>query len=100
MSAMNCLKIATLVLVAPAVAAAAGTDERSLQLRDAPEAVTVLAGCSGCHSVDYIEMNSPFLNRSGWEAEVRKMMKAYGAPIREDDVGPIVSYLTRYYGVD
>jgi cytochrome c553 len=97
---MNSPEIATVVLWALGASAYAAADETSLRLHEAPEAVTVLANCSGCHSVDYIEMNSPFLNRNGWEAEVRKMMKAYGAPVREDDVGPIVSYLTHYYGVD
>jgi hypothetical protein len=43
-------------------------------------------------------MNSPFLTRTAWDAEVRKMMKAMGAPIPESDVAPIVDYLTQYYG--
>jgi hypothetical protein len=43
-------------------------------------------------------MNSSFLARSGWEAEVRKMMKVMGAPIAENEVAPIVDYLTQYYG--
>jgi hypothetical protein len=45
-------------------------------------------------------MNSSFLNRAAWEAEVRKMMKVMGAPIPENDVGPIVDYLTQHYGAD
>ena len=89
-----------IALLSLAISAAAAADETQLQLRDAADAVTVRANCSGCHSVDYIEMNSPFMNRSAWEAEVRKMIKAYGAPVREDDVAPIVAYLTRYYGID
>ena len=87
-------------MLAFAGASGARADETQLQLHEAPELVTVRASCSSCHSVDYIQMNSPFLNRGGWEAEVRKMIKAYGAPVRDDDVAPIVSYLTRYYGID
>jgi hypothetical protein len=50
--------------------------------------------------LDYIVMNSPFLGRAGWEAEVRKMMKVAGAPIPENDVTAIVDHLTQQYGVD
>ena len=37
--------------------------------------------CITCHSLDYITMNSPFLDRKGWEAEVNKMVKMFGAQI-------------------
>ena len=40
-------------------------------------------------------MNSPFLTRAAWDAEVRKMMKIMGAPIAENEVAPIVDYLTQ-----
>ena len=43
-------------------------------------------------------MNSSFLARAAWEAEVRKMIKVMGAPIPENDVDPIVDYLTQHYG--
>lgn len=81
-------------------AAVAATDEASIHLKDGPEAATVLAACSVCHSVDYIEMNSRFLQRAGWEAEVGKMIKVMGATIPEADVPRIVDYLTRNYGVE
>jgi len=51
-----------------------------------------------CHSLDYIQMNSTFLDRKGWEASVNKMIKVMGAPIRPDDVPLIVDYLNRNYG--
>jgi hypothetical protein len=51
-----------------------------------------------CHSLDYIQMNSPLFDRKGWEASVAKMMKVMGAPIREQDVPAIVEYLTVHYG--
>ena len=78
----------------------AGADESQLKLRDAPEVMMVRASCSVCHSVDYIEMNSRFMNRATWEAEVRKMIKVMGAQMREEDVAPIVNYLTHEYGVE
>jgi len=80
--------------------AGARADESALQLKDAPEAVTVRAHCSGCHSVDYIQMNSAFMKKAGWEAEVRKMIKVMGAPVPEDEVARIVSYLAMNYGVE
>ena len=75
-------------------------DEAGIRLRDGPEAVSVRAHCSVCHSLDYIQMNSPFMKRAAWEAEVRKMMKVMGAPIAEQDVASLVDYLTRNYGIE
>jgi hypothetical protein len=72
--------------------------EESIKLGGGTQARLVQQRCSTCHSLDYIVMNSPFLTRTAWEAEVRKMMKAMGAPIPESDVAPVVEYLTQYYG--
>ena len=97
---MNIVARLAIGVVAAGLAAAAGADETQLRLKDAPEAVLVRANCSGCHSVDYIQMNSSFMNRGGWEAEVGKMIKVMGAPIRDEDVATLVSYLTHNYGVE
>jgi hypothetical protein len=43
-------------------------------------------------------MNSPFLDRRGWEASVNKMIKVMGAPIAESDAQNIVDYLAGRYG--
>lgn len=75
-------------------------NESALRLKDGPEAVTVRAQCSICHSVDYIQMNAPFMKRAGWEAEVKKMMKVMGAPVPDEEAARIVDYLTRNYGVE
>ncbi len=83
------------VLLLPA--AALGQEER-VQLKEGPGRDLVVASCSGCHSLDYIPMNSPFLDRKGWEKEVDKMMKAFGAAIEQKNTPPIVDYLTRSYG--
>jgi hypothetical protein len=97
---MTILTRIAIALVALGSLAAARADESALRLKDGPEAVTVRAQCSICHSVDYIQMNAPFMKKAGWEAEVRKMMKAMGAPVPEEEVARIVDYLTRNYGVE
>ena len=72
--------------------------ETDFQLKAAPARGLVEANCSMCHSLDYIAMNSPFLDRKGWEASVNKMIKAMGAPVAEGDVQKIVDYLASQYG--
>ena len=43
-------------------------------------------------------MNSPFLNAAGWDGEVTKMIKAFGAPIDDADAKAIAEYLAKNYG--
>ena len=97
---MNILKRTGLALLLFGPPSAALADESALRLKEGPEAVTVRANCSICHSVDYIQMNAPFMKKAAWEAEVRKMMKVMGAPVPEEEVPRIVDYLTRNYGVE
>jgi mono/diheme cytochrome c family protein len=87
--------IALVLLAAPA---AKYPDENRVQLKDGPNKALVVGRCAACHSQDYIPMNSPFLDRKGWEAEVNKMVKAYGAPMEPDEVAKIVDYLATSYG--
>lgn len=77
----------------------ASADEYRAKLADGPDAVLVRARCSICHSVDYIPMNARFMNRAGWEAEVRKMVKVMGAPVSDDEAARILDYLAKNYGV-
>ena len=79
-----------------AFAATAG--ESDLQLRNAPGKTLVETNCSMCHSLDYIPMNSPILDRKGWEASVKKMIRVMGAPVSEADAQMIVDYLASQYG--
>jgi mono/diheme cytochrome c family protein len=58
----------------------------------------VEGNCAACHTLAYIPMNSPFLDAKGWEAEVAKMIKAYGAPIDDADAKAIAEYLKGNYG--
>ena len=80
--------------------AARGGDESQLRVKAGPASDLVRARCSLCHSLDYIPMNSPFLTRAAWEAEVRKMIKVMGAPVAEAEVTPIVDYLAAHYGAE
>jgi cytochrome c5 len=89
------LLAAALALV---VSAAAGADEAQVVLKEGEGRDVVAANCSMCHSLDYIPMNSVFLDRKGWEASVTKMIKVMHAPIRGEDVPAIVDYLARNYG--
>jgi hypothetical protein len=54
--------------------------------------------CVTCHSLDYIQMNSPFLDKAGWNGSVAKMINVFGAPIPKEDVEIIVNYLVQNYG--
>lgn len=90
------MKASALLLIALALPAAA--DEAAFGLRAAPGRETVQANCSLCHSLDYIPMNSPFLDRKGWEATVTKMLKVMGAPMPPEELPRIVDYLEANYG--
>jgi hypothetical protein len=90
---MKRVLVLTLFFALPAFAA-----ESDFHLKQAPGKSLVEASCSMCHSLDYIPMNSPFLDRKGWEASVNKMIKAMGAPVAEVDVPKIVDYLASQYG--
>ena len=84
-----------LLLSAPALA-----DEQPIDLKKAPGLDVVEGNCAACHSLDYVQMNSPFLNAAGWDAEVSKMIKLFGAPISDEDAKKIADYLKANYGVN
>ena len=85
-------------LLAILTATAASAEERTIDLKKAPGVEKVEGHCGACHSLDYIEMNSPFLSPASWDAEVTKMIKAFGAPIDEADAKIIADYLKTNYG--
>lgn len=60
---------------------------------------TVQNNCTACHSADYIKTQprGEKFKKDFWAAEVTKMIKVYGAPIEDADVGKIVDYLTANY---
>ncbi len=59
----------------------------------------VMNNCTACHSSDYVQTQprGPKFKKDFWTAEVNKMIKVYGAPIDEADIGKIVEYLTENY---
>jgi mono/diheme cytochrome c family protein len=64
-----------------------------------PNLETVQNNCTACHSADYVQTQprGAKFKEGFWRAEVTKMIKVYGAPIDEADIGKIVDYLTQTY---
>jgi len=81
-----------LVLVADARA------QEDVALKAGAGRETAEAYCAACHSLDYPAQNALFLSRQGWESEVNKMIKVFGAPIEPADAKIIIDYLAVNYG--
>ncbi len=92
------MRAVMIALAAAALTLPAAADEKPVELKKAPGLDTVEANCSGCHSLDYVLMNSPYPNAALWDAEVTKMIKAFGAPIDDADAKAIADYLKANYG--
>jgi mono/diheme cytochrome c family protein len=92
------MRIVAVALLALAFAAPAAADEKPVQLKQAAGLDKVETNCGGCHSLDYVLMNSPFPTAAVWDAEVTKMIKAFGAPIDASDAKIIADYLKTNYG--
>ena len=88
------LVIATLALL---TAGAASGQESKVTLAEG-DGKTQTQACIACHSLDYIQMNSRFLDKAGWTAAVNKMINVFGAPIPKTDVDAIAGYLAKNYG--
>jgi hypothetical protein len=80
------------------ISVARAGDESAISLADGEGAPQVRAMCAICHSLDYIQMNSPFQDAAGWEKTATKMIRVMGAPIGPEDAALIVGYLARNYG--
>ena len=76
---------ALMLLAALLVAAPAAAGEQDIVLKEGQGRDLVAANCQICHSLDYIEINSPFLDQKQWQATVTKMIERYGAPIEPDE---------------
>lgn len=72
--------------------------EEVITLKEGPGKEHVVHHCTVCHSLDYIPMNSPFLDRKGWKTTVNKMIKVMGARIPQKDMPVIIDYLSLQYG--
>lgn len=71
--------------------------QENIELKSGQGREIVVAFCGACHSLQYLPENG-FLNRQAWEAEVTKMVKAFGAPIEPADARVIIDYLSANYG--
>ncbi|HVV63445.1 MAG TPA: cytochrome c [Pseudolabrys sp.] len=87
-----------IAFAAALVALPAFADEQAIKLKQGAGMDKVEGNCAACHTLAYIPMNSPFLDAKGWDAEVTKMIKAYGAPIDDADASAIKDYLAKNYG--
>ncbi len=92
------MRALTAIVLALGFATAAVAEEMPIDLKKAPGLDTVEGNCGACHSLDYIQMNSVFLNAAAWDAEVAKMINVFGAPITADDAKVIADYLKKNYG--
>jgi sulfite dehydrogenase (cytochrome) subunit B len=92
------MKIAIIIVSMALVATTVIAAEQRIVLKEGPGREKIEASCGSCHSLDYILTNSPFMGRPVWDAEVTKMIKAFGAPINDADAKDIAEYLTRNYG--
>ncbi len=73
--------------------------EETTQFKPGPNLEAAQKNCTACHSADYIltQPRGPKFKKDFWTAEVNKMIKVYGAPIEEADIGKIVDYLSATY---
>jgi mono/diheme cytochrome c family protein len=73
--------------------------DETAALKPGPNLEVVKNNCTACHSTDYIstQPRGPKFKKDFWQAEVTKMIKVYGAPINDADIGKIVDYLAATY---
>jgi sulfite dehydrogenase (cytochrome) subunit B len=69
----------------------------TFDLADGPDRDKVKVFCGICHGTEYIPMQ-PKLSKAQWTATVTKMVKAFGAPVPQEDTDKIVNYLATAYG--
>jgi hypothetical protein len=94
--------LALALITCAAIAAGRLTDFKSVnvdlpfgdRMFDGPSADAVNNNCLACHSAGMV-LTQPPLSRATWEAEVAKMRNVYKAPISNEDVSPIVDYLSK-----
>jgi sulfite dehydrogenase (cytochrome) subunit B len=93
------MRAIAIAVFAALIALPVDAEEKPVALKQAPGLDKVEGNCSSCHSLDYIVMNSPFPNAALWDAEIAKMIKAFGAPISQTDAKVIADYLKQNYGI-
>jgi len=91
------MRTAVVAIAALLFAGGAQGQESKVTLKDGPGKDKAMQ-CVACHSLDYIPMNSRFLDKAGWTATTNKMINAFGAQIPKGDVDAIAGYLAQNYG--
>ena len=73
--------------------------EETAALTPGPNVKVAEDYCGVCHSYEYIltQPRGKGFGRDFWQAEVTKMIKVFGAPIKEADANAIVDYLSSTY---
>ena len=51
-----------------------------------------------CHSAEYMQYQPATAPRAYWDAMAHRMKTVFKAPIADEDIPPIVDYLTKTYG--
>lgn len=92
----NCALAFALTICALA-ASPSRAGEENIRLKEGIGRDVTTARCAVCHSLDYITMVAPVMNRAAWEKSVRKMIDVFGAPVGEQDASLIVEYLGQHY---
>ena len=92
------MRVLAIAFLATLIVTPAAADEKPVKLKPGAGVDKVEINCSVCHSLDYIQMNSPFPNAALWEAEVKKLIGPFGAPINDADAKAILDYLKANYG--
>ncbi|MGB8910498.1 MAG: hypothetical protein WCC84_17270 [Candidatus Cybelea sp.] len=72
--------------------------DTGMSFKPGPGVETARHYCLTCHSSAYVWIQ-PGLTTAQWTAEVKKMKNAYGAPIPDDQVSTLVTYLAAEYGL-
>jgi hypothetical protein len=71
----------------------------NFQFPPGPGSDAITNNCLACHSAGMV-LNQPSLPKATWEAEVRKMINIYKAPVAPEDVPAIVAYLIATKGTE
>jgi len=97
---------ASLALTLAAVPAAYALDIQlpqetaAYQPSELPGYRLVQQNCMTCHAAQYVTSQPHSLGRGYWEATVKKMKVAFGAPLHDEDIPVIADYLVKTYGAE
>jgi hypothetical protein len=94
---MRSRALAFVLIVCACAAGPSHAGEENIRLKEGVGRDVTSARCAVCHSLDYIPMVAPAMNRAAWEKSVQKMIDAFGAPVNEQEARSIVQYLGQHY---